>query len=396
MLQRGKGLRKSAPSTSERLVRRGLLAVMVVGIVIVGISEMIYTLTHQPAGIDFAPLWTAARLAATTPERIYDFAKVTGLQQWFLRGYFGMRPYAYPPSALLVLSPFAAAPFAWAYGLWVVATGAFMAWAAARLCPARPWMAALLTLLATPNFTVIDTGQTTFLIAGLVALAVPEANRRPWLAGALFAFAALIKPTTLILTPFALLSGGHWRALAWSVAVGLAGVAVSALVFGVPTWFDWLSAVPRFQRLIENPYMLPAAITPSGAAIAFGMRGLPLLAVRLLCVLFAAGVIWRVWRNTDDSAVRMAVLLGGGILAAPYALQYDAALLAPAAAATMIATLDRPDWLRGLAGILLLTAAGIPHAGAFAIIAVVPVLAWPGLGIDYSTFLRRQPSVSTP
>lgn len=377
-------------------MRRVLLSVMVIGIVIVGVSEVIYTLSHQPAGIDFAPLWTAARLAADAPTRIYDFAKITHLQQWFLRGYFGMRPFAYPPSSLLVLSPFAAAPFAWAYGAWVVATGGFMAWASARLSPARPWLAALLTLLATPNFTVIDTGQTTFLIAGLVALGVPEVERRPWLAGTLLAFAALIKPTTLILAPFALLSGGHWRALGWSIAVGLAGVAVTALVFGVPTWLDWISAVPRFQRLIENPYMLPAAITPSGAAIAFGLRGLPLLAVRLLCVLLSAGVIWRVWRNTSDSAVRMAVLLGGGILAAPYALQYDAALLAPAAAATMIATLDRADWMRGLAGILLLTAAGIPHAGAFAIIAVVPVLAWPGLGIDYSSFLRRQPSVSTP
>ena len=387
-------MKSSAPSRSERLVRRLLLAGMIVGILIVGVSEVIYTLRHQPAGIDFAPLWTAARLAVTTPSRIYDFAKITGLQEWFLRGYFGSRPFAYPPSALLVLSPFAAAPFAWAYGLWVLATGAFMAWANARLCPQRPWLAVLLSLLATPNFTVIDTGQTTFLIAGLVALAIPEANRRPWLAGTLLAFAALIKPTTLILAPFALLSGGHWRALGWSVVVGLAGVAVSALVFGVPTWLDWISAVPRFQRLIENPYMLPAAITPSGAAIAFVLRGLPLLAVRLLCVLFSAGVIWRVWRNTGDSAVRIAVLLGGGILAAPYALQYDAALLAPAAAATMIATLDRPDWMRGLAGILLLTAAGIPHAGAFAIIAVVPVLAWPGLGIDYSGFLRRQPSVS--
>ena len=386
-----------APSARDRLARRLVLGLLLFGLFCEGIGELIITLQRQPLGIDFLPVWTAARQAWTNAADLYDFAAISRLQGWVLHDRYGLRPFAYPPSALLFVAPFATMPFWVAYGLWVALTGAFMLWATARLAPGRPWLAALVALLATPCFTMMLVGQTTFLIAGLVAVAVPRLERRPILAGVLLAVAALIKPTTLILAPFALLSGGHWRALTWAFVAGLTGGLISIAVFGLQPWFDWLAALPRFQVLFEtNDGLLRGTITPSGEAVALGIGGLGLLAVRLVCVLTAAALIWRVFKSVEDPGPRMAALLGAGLLAAPYAMHYDGGLLAPAVALAMARTLDDRDWLRGIAGILLLTGTGIPHMGAFATIALVPLLVWPGLNLNSSTFLRRKRSVSTP
>ena len=43
-------------------------------------------------------------------------------------------------------------------------------------------------------------------------------------------------------------------------------------------------------------------------------------------------MVWIVFRRTEDPARRLAALFGGGLFITPYAMHYDAALLAPAAA----------------------------------------------------------------
>jgi hypothetical protein len=385
-------------SALEVWARRLILGFLVASIGMLGWNESVYIFAHQPAGIDLAPIWTAGRIAFSTPHLVYDFDHVTALQQWLLHGGWGRRPFVYPPSMLLLFAPFAALPFWWAYVLWTGLTGVLMAWAAGRLVPDRRWLTTALTLVATPCFIVVTTGQTTFLVAALACVAVVELEKRPRLAGVLLAIAALIKPTTLIFAPFALIAGGHWRSLKWALLAGLTGVVASTAAFGMQAWFDWLAAVPRFQALIDqSPGLLRGTITPAGEAVAIGLRGLPLLGIRLVCVLIAGLLTWRAFSATRDPVARLAALVGGGLLAAPYAMHYDGGLLAAAVGANAARSLDESSWMRGIFGIVLLTSAAVPHMGAFATVVLVPMLIWSAIGLpSLSVFLRREPSVSTP
>lgn len=386
------GTERALSQWAPRWVLFGLLAVVAWS----GWRLVHFLLTHQPAAIDLAPLWTAGGMALNSPQHIYDFAKITADQQWLLRGGWGIRPFAYPPSTLLLMTPLSTLSFSTAYAVWMLATGALMLWATMRLAPERPWLAAGLALVSTPAFLVLVTGQTTFLVAGLVALAVPALERRPRLAGVLLAAACLIKPTALILAPFALLAGRYWRALLWAGVAGLIGAAVTAAAFGPQPWLDWLEALPRFQALFDRHQGLQrGAIAPSAEAFTMGVRGLNLLIFRLGCVLVGIVVIWRVWSSTTDAPARIGSLLGGGLLAALYAMHYDAALLAPAVAVVVAQGFDGRSWIRAGLCIILMSCATVPHYGAYGLTGLVFVLAWPGLIPERSAFLRREPTMLT-
>src|SRR5580658_2864871 len=88
----------------------------------VGALQIVSLLRFQPPGMDFLPLWTAGRMALSEPGRVYDFAAVTHAQAWLLPPHFAwMRPFAYPPTALLVLAPLGALPFWAALTVWLTA-----------------------------------------------------------------------------------------------------------------------------------------------------------------------------------------------------------------------------------------------------------------------------------
>ena len=115
----------------------------------------------QVAGADFSCFWAGAKAALTAPKRLYDFIYISGLQGWPL-GPSAIRPYIYPPSALMVMIPFALVPYWVGFGLWVATTGALFLWAGSRA--GAPWWWFLLPSMA----LVAYCGQTVFLIGGLV------------------------------------------------------------------------------------------------------------------------------------------------------------------------------------------------------------------------------------
>ena len=83
----------------------------------------------------------------------------------------------------------------------------------------------------------------------------------------------------------------------------------------------------------------------------------------------AVVMAWMVFRSTDDPARRVAALLGGGLFVTPYAMHYDAALLAPAAA-LMLSERTRPAaWIAAFVAGSVLCCAAIPYWGAAAVTA---------------------------
>lgn len=302
----------------------------------------IYALTRfQAAGADYSCFWAGAKAALSDPARIYDFQHNTVLQGWPL-GAGRLRPYIYPPTALLLFAPFAL-PSYWAgYILWVALTGALFLWAATRV--GAPWW---LVLLMPSVALVAYCGQVTFLIGGLM-LAGLSLRRRPILAGVLFGIAASIKPQFMILVPIALLAEGRWRTLLAAGLTGLVLCLAATLVWGPQVWLDWLAALPRFNALIfHDPGLTEDAITPYAALVATGHKG----GWAFLLAPVAAALVWVGFRRTRDLADRSLLLFGATVLVTPYAMNYELALFAPGVAA-YLSRLRDPRWIKYAAATL--------------------------------------------
>lgn len=288
----------------------------------------------QAAGADYSCLWGGAGASLNDPGRVYDFRHVSDLQGWPL-GPHALRPYIYPPSALLIFVPFAVLPYWWGYGLWVLATGALFLWGGMK---ARgPWW---LILLPT-SVLVAYCGQVTFLIGGLVSAGLALRERRI-LAGVLLGAAAAVKPQLLVLAPLALIAEARWRTLVAAGATGFALCAASAAIWGPQVWLEWLAAVPRFQQqvIFSNPALVEDAVTPYAALAAHGLNG----AWAYLLAPLAVGLVWRVFRSKAELPDRLIALFGATLLITPYAMNYELALFASPVAFYLSRVRD-PRWV---------------------------------------------------
>jgi len=306
---------------------RTLLAVL---LFLFGLMDIILVVVFVEGG-DWAPLWAAGRLAWSDPSSIYDFALVTEAQRPIL-GETVLRPFIYPPSALLIIAPFAWLPFYASFIAFIAITGAAFAREGFRI--GAHWG----LLAAPPVFLAALVGQTSFLVGALALAGLSQLRSKPALAGALLGVAAAIKPTLFILAPFALVAGGHWRSLIFAGGGGLCAIALSALCFGVEPWFAWFDAIPRFQALfLENETLVRTAVSPYALGVRYGFESGWIIVVCGAVAL--AGVIFT-FRATDDVAARLVALFGGALLMTPYAMNYELALLAPA---VMTIPLRRPQ-----------------------------------------------------
>lgn len=318
----------SATPLRQRLTTPVLLIVLL-GFALLSV-ETLRLLKLQPAGVDFAGMWAGGKAALTDIRKLYDFHYVSELQGWPL-GPGRLRPYAYPPSALLLLTPFALAPWSISYVVWTLVTGAFFVWAgikagAPKWFPLIPWV----------TFAAFC-GQATFLLGGLVMSGLALTSS-PILAGVLFGCAAVVKPQLLMLLPLALIAEGRWKTIVATGVTGLAICLLSVVVFGLQPWFEWFGALSRFEYLVSHARLLVAnAITPYAALTYWHKSG----SWALLLAPVAALWVWLTFRRGGDLADKLIALFGGAFLISPYAMNYELALFAPATATYLARTADR-------------------------------------------------------
>jgi hypothetical protein len=331
----------------------------------------------QPLGLDFLPLWTAGRMAWADPGRVYDFAAVTHAQAWLLPGLKWLRPFAYPPTALVVLAPLGRLPFWAALALWCgLGAGVFL-WASLALAARRPWLTAALAMLAPAAVVGLIAGQSALLVAGLAGVAMVQLAPRPRLAGALLAMAAAIKPQALLLAPLALAACGAWEALFAAGLTEAALVALSLVLFGPARWAEWLACLPRFQAVIAaTPSLVAGLITPAALALALGLAGAAAELWRALFALAAVALVWRTFARPSTPALRLAALGVGGLMVSPYALVYDAALLVPAAAALAASAGEGRDGTWRVLGFVAACAAATPGIGPLAVLGFAALTAF--------------------
>lgn len=326
-----------------------------------GLLDILLVLIFQ-AGSDWAPLWAAARMALSDPALLYDFEAITRLQEP-LFGPLGTRPFVYPPSAMAWLIPFAWAPLAPAMIAFIGLSG-LLFWRSSRAIGASSAV-----MLAPPVVLAALVGQTSFLVGGLALAGLARLRKDEVGAGILLGLAATIKPTVLILAPFALIAGGHYRALIAAAVSGGTVILVSILAFGVDPWLAWIEAIPRFQALfMADDALVRTAVTPYALAMRFGVASQVVLA---LCRGIALIVVIIVFRRSQDVAVRSVALLGGALIAAPYAMNYELALIAPA-----VMTLPLQRWRDAI----------VPTLFALSLFATASLA---GLALVYALFVAR-------
>jgi hypothetical protein len=293
---------------------------------------------------DFYVFWEAARHTAAP----YDPAMITALEARL--HITGAWPFVYPPTFLLLIRPFGLLPLAVAYPLWTGLSAGLFFYAASHMV--RPPWAVLALFVVPPVVLAISPGQTSLLVGAAMIGGWLLRERRPALAGLLFAAAACIKPQAMILAPVVL--WGHWRLVRWAIVGGL-GLVLASLVFGPGLWLEWPRALAAFRDVA------PATdrVNPSA-----------LLASPWFAAALALVGIWIAWTWRDITGI-----VAGAMCVTPYCHQYDLAPLAPIALAWLV-DYKRAGWLKAglgaglLAGLVsaplmgLAFVAGLAAAGA--------------------------------
>lgn len=307
---------------------------------------------------DFSVFWTGARLVEANAEQLYDAQAITAAQSWLTSSTNGLRPFAYPPSALLLFHPFGLMSFPVAFLVWTSLSIAAFAVAARNFAT----QTALILAFTTPAIVLsVASGQTSLLIASAIMGAVTLLERKPILAGILLGAAASLKPQAVLLVPLALLIGQHWRAQFAFFITGIVCVSVAMLLWGVELWFDWYRAMSQFSSIVTGLGLNIDGITFAMLAKAAGWPTWLALSIQLAAII--CGCVLVVWAfRRSDKLVRVVALASGSLLCSPYALIYDLSVLMPIAIGLLIA--GRPTGI--FAGLAI---TGL--AGAFAVPAVI-------------------------
>ena len=277
---------------------------------------------EQIINSDWPSFATGARLAVENPAHLYDLdaqrrveLEITGGRQLVTLGIQGILPFLGPPWVALLAIPFLqlgvpAGGRAWILGGLLALAGGL--WLALKRGPPEQFLPAF---AAVPTALILLNAQ----LDGLVVLGLGTAYRwwreRPLAAG--FALGlTLVKPHLVLPVGFALLLGRRWRLLGGWAAAGLLLAGASAL--RDPAWvLGWLGPATRTVQQHSREIAL--------ADLAPYLAGPPylLFLVAGLAVAALAGVLYLAWYSRQP-----AVLVAGGVLAAPHALPADLALIA--------------------------------------------------------------------
>ena len=309
----------------QATVRKLFLAATIFAAVLITIAAVYRPLIPSGIGADFRVFWTAARVPARD---VYNVDALTAVQNLPVDE-AKPRPFISPPSLIPALAPFGALEFWPAFALWTSLAIAAQFLAARRILD--PPALLLLALAPATHFT-LGPGQVTLFVGAAVLAAMAVLPRRPVMAGVLLAAAALIKPQAVMLVPVALAAAGNWRALASSAITGAAAGLACLAIQGPQLWRDWLSALAGFPDLLQRLGYLERSLSPYATALDFGLSGPAVAAVVAAGIVLGVITCWRVFRATEDPALRAGALGCAYLLCTPYAMVYEAAMIVPAAA----------------------------------------------------------------
>jgi hypothetical protein len=281
----------------------------------------------SPIGVDFSIFYSAGRMAVSgEAEKIYDIPehhemlekvldrKVPNLLAWF-----------YPPTFLLLIIPFVFLPYRLALIIWLAVTLALALYSALLLVPKQKKIA-LLAFGFPGIFMNLRWGQNGFLSTALVGFGLYFLDLNPVLAGLMFGLLTY-KPQIAIFPILILLLSKKWRALLWTAVFSLIFILLSCAAFGFGTWAEFVTSF--FNSPLGDDWVRISAVQPSFYSFLrlLGMSGPVVNVLAGIVIAAATYTVWRIWRRTDNFALKGAAMVIAIFLVVPYYLQYDLSVL---------------------------------------------------------------------
>jgi hypothetical protein len=284
-------------------------------------------LTGKALGTDFLSFYAASKLVlAGRAQAAYDVSAHHAAQVAVFGRDLGYAAFFYPPMFLLVCAPLASLPYLASLAGWLAATGA--AFAAAL----RGWLDRRLgwrTVLAFPAVLLtLANGQNAFLSAALIGAGAMWLGTRPILAGVAFGLLSF-KPHLGLLLPLALVAAGRWRTFAAAAATATAFAGASLAVFGPAAWQGFFAASALARATLEQGLVEPGKMVSAFAAVRVlgGSTGLAYAIQGALVASVGAVLAWTLRRRPRTAAEAPLIVLAA-LLASPFLLDYDLAMLA--------------------------------------------------------------------
>lgn len=176
-------------------------------------------------------------------------------------------------------------------------------------------------------------GQNGFLTAGLVALALHQLDRWPWLAGLGLGLLTM-KPQLGLAFPLVLAAIGRWRAFVAAAICAIVLLGLSIALLGIQPWVALAgAAVTNKDQLLENSLVGFEKIMSVFAFLRRFELSVPLayLGQALVTACVGAALV-RLWRSSSAYELKAAACLSGTLLMTPFVLANDLLCLAPALA----------------------------------------------------------------
>ncbi|WP_246207024.1 glycosyltransferase family 87 protein [Methylocystis heyeri] len=292
---------------------------------------------HNQLGTDFSQVWVAGNEALRGhPDEPFDVARHIAEQ----RAEFGADsavygwhypPYFLAPAALLAHLPYLPALFLWQLStltLYLLVMAAI-----ARRFALNPGQIIIAALAFPATLVNLGHGQNGFLTAALLGGGFLALEKRPALAGVLFALLAY-KPHLALVLPLALVLDRRWRALAAAAATLAVMTGATIAEFGLRSWSAFFESLDFTRRIAVEQGAAGFAKIQSVFAGVRLLGGDVAAAYALQAVATAATIaaLFWLWRSSADFRLKSAATLTATLLTTPYCLDYDMMALAPALA----------------------------------------------------------------
>ncbi|WP_417666629.1 glycosyltransferase family 87 protein [Roseibium sp.] len=327
------GLRNDGWATPDRLVPAAFMALVAYLVLIVYLFVFPGVLAVGPEKVvinDFLSFWMAANNAVHgDPGLAYRTMEFADTQTEFVPN--GFYAFFYPPTYLLLLLPFGVMTSVTAFLSFQAVGLAGIAWAGKKI--AGHWHGALLCVALPTTFNGIFHGQNALWMAALLGSALYCLSERKEVWAGILIGLMTIKPQLGVLIPFALLAGGYWWTFISASVTVVALAAVSFLVFGADTWVAfWEQSTVARSVLTGGDVDLHKFVSVYGGLRLIGAG--PTLAYGLQALVGAGMLVLviHVWRQQVALEAKAIVLIGAGLLATPFILSYDLAVIAIALA----------------------------------------------------------------
>lgn len=278
---------------------------------------------------DYVNYWLGGIFAVNgNTSDLYNFQIYFSRMQEIFGNNIEVRAWSYPPHTLLFLWPLGYFSYKisiiafYSFGLliYILAAGRFLKKYGDAEFSLIFWFAQL-PFIAVVFFTM----QNGFYIAALFLFGILFMHEKPALAGLYFAIMT-VKPQLGIFIPFLLMFVGAWRTMFWASLFTIILVALSALIFGISDWQDYISlTIPYQSSVLHNWNGFFLEIMPSLFASLRVVEVDSYLALNIHMVfaaVFIPIIIWILYKSKNNLSSSF-IVLAGTFIVTPYSFNYD-------------------------------------------------------------------------